>query len=95
MIVGFDETARTVDQVAPVDDAVVFGAGFGEELAEFELVLAVGDRAEFGALIQGRADVQRAQALGSLPMTASICERCTKKRSAAAQICRSAKSPLR
>ncbi|MNY81815.1 hypothetical protein D3C86_2235830 [compost metagenome] len=47
-----------------MDDGVVFGTGLGEKTFELELMLTVGDRAEFGALIQWRANVQFAQALG-------------------------------
>ncbi|MNV47351.1 hypothetical protein D3C71_1392170 [compost metagenome] len=48
----FNVAAWAVDQVATVNDGVVFGAGLGEVLAEFQLMLAIGDRAEFGELIQ-------------------------------------------
>ncbi|KWV89580.1 hypothetical protein PFLmoz3_00693 [Pseudomonas fluorescens] len=58
---GFDVAAGAVDEVAAVDDRVVFGAGLVEVAEQFLLVLLVGHRAEFGVFIQGRADGQAAE----------------------------------
>ena len=77
----------TINYLATVDNGAVLSPGRFKEASKFLLVLLVGDWAELRGLSSiGEPIFSVARRWANFSMIGSICDRCAKKRSAAAQI---------